>query len=193
MPLRYGTLSFMNALARLSAAALFLLLFAPAHAAGDSVSLSLFRAVRISDTSITLTFVSDRSSIATLIYAGSGERTVTLTDTIPQTDHLFTLDELNPSAAYNLTITADAGTATSSTYVVLLSPASIGPAGHSIMPAVQELDAHGTAVSSTLAASTTPAQSNQAPLAAAIAIIAVGYLGTQAYLFMKQRAQKGLR
>jgi hypothetical protein len=193
MPLRYGTLSFMHPLMRLSVVATFLLLAVPVHAAGESLSLSLFRAVRLSDTSITVSFVSNTSAIATLIYAGPGDRTVTLTDTIPQTDHLFTLDELNASAAYNLNITANAGAATSSTYIVLLSPASIGPAGQSIVPAVQELDGKGAVISSTLAASTTPAESNQAPLAAAIGVIALGYLGTQAYAFMRQRAQKGIR
>jgi hypothetical protein len=180
-------------LLRTAAAASCLLLALPAHAAGGDVTLSLFRAVRISDTSITLSFVSDTSAVATLIYAGSDERTVTLTDTIPQTDHLFTLDGLNPSAAYNLTITADAGGATSNTYVVLLSPASIGHTGQSIMPAVQELDAKGKVIASTLAGSTTPADSNQAPLAAGIAVVAVGYLFVQGYSFMKQRAQKGTR
>jgi hypothetical protein len=193
MPLRYGTLSSMHPLMRLSVVATFLLLAVPVHAAGESLSLSLFRAVRLSDTSITVSFVSNTSAIATLIYAGPGDRTVTLTDTIPQTDHLFTLDELNASAAYNLNITANAGAATSSTYIVLLSPASIGPAGQSIVPAVQELDGKGAVISSTLAASTTPAESNQAPLAAAIGVIALGYLGTQAYAFMRQRAQKGIR
>lgn len=186
----YGTLSLMFPLIRSTAVAACLLLALPVHAEGPDIALTLFRAVRIGDSGITLSFVTDTNSIATLVYAGPGDRTVTLTDTIPQTDHLFTLDELSPSAAYSLTITADAGDRTSHTYIVLLSPAAIGQPGESIVPSVQEMDSNGKILSSTLAASTTPVASGQAPLAAAIALVALGFIAVQLYSFMKKRAQK---
>jgi hypothetical protein len=170
---------------------LALVLAVPADAAGKDIALSLFRAVRISDTSITLSFVTDRSSIATLVYAGSSdERTVTLTDTVPQIDHLFTIDDLNPSAAYSFTITADAGGNTSDKYVVLLSPETIGPLGQSIIPSVQEINSQGKVVSSVIAASTTPDVPSQGPLAAGIALVAIGYGLWRAYSFMKQRSHR---
>lgn len=147
-------------MARALIAALFLsfLSLAPVHAqSGPQLQLSLIRAVRTSDTAITLSFKTPAPSIGQVLYSTADGSKFTLTDSAPQVDHLFTIDQLDPQHGYSFALSASAGSAQSDTYTVLLAPASIGAPGTSVMPRVQETDAAGNLVATTLAASSTPA------------------------------------
>lgn len=137
----------------------------PAFAAVNqgAIHINLVRAVRISDTSVTLSFMTTKSSIATMTYVAPGNATVTLTDSEPQTDHLFTIEELDPTAGYTFTIVATSGTDVSNKYVILISPQAIGPIGEGMMPAVQEVSPSGNLISATLQASTTPVRDSIVP------------------------------
>jgi hypothetical protein len=157
----------------------------PAQAA--DASLSLFRAVRISERSVTLSYVSSAPSIGTLAYAESGERSVTLSDAAPQVDHLFTIEDLEPSRAYSFAITDSKAP---DTYVILLSPQSVGEPGQSIMPSVQVRDENGKLVSAKLAASSTGSAPNTLPLGIGIVCIAFAFVGWLAYTGRSQKPER---
>lgn len=148
-------------MARALIAALFLSFLAfgtPAHAEnGTQLSLSLIRAVRVSDSSITLSFKTSAPSVGQVLYSATDGSKFTLTDSVPQTDHLFTIEQLDPKHGYSFTLSASARGAQSDVYTVLLAPESIGVPGTSFMPRVQETDSAGNTVSTMLAASSTPA------------------------------------
>lgn len=141
-------------------AALFVSIFAlstPAHAqSGTQFSLSLIRAVRLSDSSITLSFKTSAPALGQVLYSATDGSKFTLTDSIPQTDHLFTIEQLDRKHGYSFALSASAHETQSDTYTVLLAPESIGVPGTSLMPRVQETDSAGNIVSTTLAASSTP-------------------------------------
>lgn len=149
----------MDAMTRALIAAFFVLAFASgAHAQGpQQLSLSLIRAVRVSDTAITLSYRTDVPAIGQVIYSTADGSKFTLTDSAPQTDHLFTIDQLDSAHGYSFALSASAGDLETNTYTVLLAPQSIGVPGASMMPGVQETDAAGNVISTTLAASSTPA------------------------------------
>lgn len=129
------------------------------HAAtpNTNLTLSLLRAVRLSNTSITLSFKTDQETIGQLRYAQPGGSEIQLTDSAPQTDHLFTITELDPNHGYSFTLSASTNSAQSNDYVVLLAPNTIGQPGESIVPGVQIHEPDGSVISTTLTASTTPA------------------------------------
>lgn len=132
--------------------------FSTAHAAAQTpdVTLSLLRAVRLSNTSITLSFKTDTETIGQVRYAQPGGSEIQLTDSAPQTDHLFTITELDPSHGYSFTLSASSGHLASNDYVVLLAPSSIGNPGESIMPGAQVMADDGSVITTTLTASTAP-------------------------------------
>lgn len=129
-----------------------------AHAASSSetVTLSLFRAVRLSNTSITLSFKTDSETTGQVRYSQPGGSEIQLTDAAPQVDHLFTITELDPNHGYSFTISASTNNAQSDDYVVLLAPGTIGQPGESIVPAVQVMGSDGMVIQTMLAASATP-------------------------------------
>lgn len=146
-------------LCRLGVSLLLACVFAPlgvAHADGSNLSIEQVRAVRISDSSISLSFVTSDIATATVVYLVPGKETVTLTDSNAQRDHLFTVNELDPLKAYSFSITASNDGVTSNKYVVLLSPATIGDPGQSILPGVEVMDANGVLIAAVAPASTTP-------------------------------------
>ncbi len=163
------------------------LLAMPAHASEPTIELTLFRAVRISNDTIALSFITSREAIASVTYTGISERTISLTDTAPQVDHLFTIEDLNPSNAYSFSIIADQGGDTSNTYVVLLTPQSIGGPGASITPGVQMLDSSGKLVGAQLAASTTPLDTNLKPTIIGICIVAFGFGAWLIYSYLRKK------
>lgn len=148
-------------MARAFIAALFLSLLAfgmAAHAEnGTQLSLSLIRAVRLSDSSITLSFKTPAPAVGQILYSATDGTKFTLTDSVPQTDHLFTIEQLDSKHGYSFALSASARGAQSDTYTILLAPESIGTPGTSLMPRVQETDSSGNIISTTLAASSTPA------------------------------------
>ena len=129
-----------------------------AHAASSSetVSLSLFRAVRLSNTSITLSFKTDTETTGQVRYSQPGGSAIQLTDAAPQVDHLFTITELDPNHGYSFTLSASTNNAQSSDYVILLAPGTIGQPGESMVPAVQVIGSDGSVIRTMLAASATP-------------------------------------
>lgn len=129
-----------------------------AHAApsNESISLSLFRAVRLSNTSITLSFKTDSETTGQVRYSQPGGSEIQLTDAAPQVDHLFTITELDPNHGYSFTFSASTNSAQSNDYVILLAPGTIGQPGESIVPAVQVTGPDGSVVQTMLAASATP-------------------------------------
>lgn len=133
-----------------------------AHAAtpNTTLTLSLLRAVRLSNTSITLSFKTDQDTIGQLRYAQPGGSEIQLTDSAPQTDHLFTITELDPNHGYSFTLSASSNSEGSNDYVVLLAPSTIGQPGESIVPGAQVLGPNGSVISTTLTASTTPVDTN---------------------------------
>lgn len=131
---------------------------AHAHAQiAQPLSLSLIRAVRVSDTAITISYRTDAPSYGQIAYSTLDNSKFTLTDSAPQTDHLFTIDQLDPAHGYSFALSASAGTQESDTYTVLLAPGSIGLPGQSIMPGVVETDASGKVITTTLTSSSSPA------------------------------------
>jgi hypothetical protein len=173
--------------ASLTALLSVLLISFPTYASASDITLSLFRAVRLSETSISISFVTDTEAIGALTYSGAGERIITLTDVSPQIDHLFTVDELNPGSAYSFTITASHGTDTSYRHVVLISAEGIGEPGISIVPGVQMYDQNDKLVAAQLAASTTPIQQHTLPMLLGISTVAVAAAGWVAYTRFQQR------
>lgn len=167
--------------ARLACISLVLLsaLYAPAYAAGNT--LALFRAVRISDSTIALSFVTSQPSIGELSYTGSSDQHVTLTDADPQTDHLFTVENLDPKKAYSFSLSAGR----SSTYIVLLAPNDIGGPGESMRPEVKEKSADGSLTIVQDAASSSPMSPSTVPLGLGIALVSGGCVGW--FLYSRQR------
>ena len=158
----------------LLAALCFLGVGTQAHAAPaqGAVSLDLIRAVRVSDTSITLSFRTDEESIGSVEYASVLGEDRTLTDSVQQVDHVFTLDGLDPSHAYTFTLRAERGSDASYIYTVLLSPESIGGAGQSLMPQAQVTSDDGTIIATIAAASSTPAAPSHADGALILVLLA---------------------
>lgn len=122
----------------------------------NAVTLDLVRTVRISDTSITLSFRTNVESIGSVTYTSVLDEDRTLTDSVPQTDHVFTLTDLDPSHGYTFTLHATHGSDASYTYTVLLAPETIGEPGQSLMPEVKIASSDGTAVATIPTSSTTP-------------------------------------
>jgi hypothetical protein len=145
--------------ATLLAALCFLGLGTQAHAASaqGAVSVDLIRAVRVADTSVTLSFRTDEESIGSVEYASVLGEDRTLTDSVQQTDHVFTLDGLDPAHAYTFTLRAERGSDASYIYTILLAPEDIGATGQSLMPQVQVTSEDGTVIATIAAASSTPA------------------------------------
>ncbi len=144
----------------------------------DEVSLSIIRAVRISDSSITLSFKTNKPAIGIVRYTDSDGTDVTLTDSAAEANHLFTLTDLNPSRGYTFVLIAETDTAKSNTYTILLSPETVGPPGASILPGFQILDAKGVVIAATLTASSTTTDADGVPTwayVAGILIVALGY------------------
>ncbi len=128
---------------------------APARAADTSITITYVRAVRLSDSSITLSFLTDQASIGNVGYVAPDETEFTLTDSAPQNDHLFTIDDLDPKHPYSFRITATYESKGSNTYVVLLSPELIGTPGQSIMPGLQVLSPEGELIDAKLSGPST--------------------------------------
>ncbi len=151
----------------------------PAQAAPSSdVSLSLIRAIRISTSTVSLSFTTDIPAVGMLDYTAVDGSEITLTDSVPQVDHLFTVDELSSSHAYTFILTARADGAQSYHYLVTLSPEGIGAPGQGIMPAVSVATAGGDVVSAIPASSSTPsAARSPVPWWAFLFLIAVAGIG----------------
>lgn len=179
-------------MARALIAAFFLSFIIPfivsphAYAADSSLSLSLIRAVRISDTSISLSFKTDEEATASVAYTDADGSKLTLTDSVPQVDHLFTLNQLDPKHGYSFVLSARTESSASNIYTVLLAPESIGGPGARIVPGVQETTASGDIVATTLSASTTPTPITAVPwwVFAALFVLVVGWI-----LYGKYRSQ----
>jgi hypothetical protein len=163
------------------ALASFLLAALPVLASG--IELSYIRAIRVSDTTITISFLTDAPTIGSVQYTTGDDTRMTLTDSEPQIDHLFTIDELDPKHGYSFTLTASQGGVESNTYMVLLAPETIGPPGQSILPSTRVLTPQGALVASTLSASTTPAPMSASVepllLLAIVAVAACVIVGTR--------------
>lgn len=128
-----------------------------AHAATSSaLELMRVRAIRVTDDTISLSFMTSESAVGSVVYTDTDSSTITLTDAEPQVDHLYTIDRLDPKHGYTFTLSATSRANLSNKYVVSLSPETIGQPGASIVPLVQEVTPNGEVVASTLAASTTP-------------------------------------
>lgn len=184
-------------MARALTAAFFLSIFAlsaPAHAQnGTQLSLSLIRAVRLSDTSITISFKTSAPAIGQVLYSATDGSKFTLTDSVPQTDHLFTIEQLDRKHGYSFALSANGRGTQSDTYMVLLSPESIGVPGTSLMPRVQETDATGNIVSIILAASSTPAPTRSiVPWWAFVLFFVLIVGGWMAYKALRHRLVKPL-
>lgn len=151
--------------------------------ASSGTELSYIRAIRVSDTTITISFLTDAPTVGSVQYTTGDDTRMTLTDSEPQIDHLFTIDELDPKHGYRFTLTASEGSAQSNTYLVLLAPETIGPPGQSILPSTQVLTPQGALVASTLSASTTPAPMGTGVepllLLAVVAVAACVIMGTR--------------
>lgn len=156
-----------------------------AHAEDTALTLSLFRAVRISDSSITLSFKTSEAATGSVAYTEVDGSKLTLTDSVPQVDHLFTVTQLDPKHGYSFVLTASVGSTTAHLYTVLLAPESIGPSGARIIPGVQETTASGNIVSTSLSTSSVPGPTK--PIApwwafALLGIVAVvGSIGYEGY------------
>lgn len=169
--------------------ALFLSAFvlgASAHAQnGTHLSLSLIRAVRLSDTSITISFKTPVPAAGRVLYSTIDGSKFTLTDSAPQTDHLFTVTQLDPKHGYSFILSANGGSMQSDTYTVLLAPESIGVPGSSVMPRVQETDSAGNIISITSAASSTPVPTESIVpwwvFAAFFVLLVAGWVGYRIY------------
>ena len=145
----------------LAAFLLALLVLGGAHSVrAQSIDLTLIRAVRVSDTSLTLSFKTEDPAVGEVTYAQLDGSRVQLTDSSPQVDHLFVLNQLDPGHGYSFALSARDGAAKSDTYTVLLSPDTIGEPGTSLMPGVRVTNAAGAIIATTLAASSAPATSD---------------------------------
>lgn len=131
---------------------------AQAASAADvpDVSISRIRAIHISSSTISLSFVTNVPAVGKIDYTAFDGSEITLTDSAAQVDHLFTVDDLSSSHAYTFILTARKGDAKSLHYLVTLSPEGIGPLGQGILPAVSVVSAEGAAVATIPASSTTP-------------------------------------
>lgn len=158
-----------------------------AHAADTDpgITLSYIRAVRVSSTSLTLSFKTNEESIGQVTYAQQDSSSIQLTDSSPQTDHLFTMTELSPAHGYSFTLAASTDAHHSNSYVVLLAPESVGVTGQSIVPAVQVLTPSGDVVSSIpSASSTSPSPKPFAPwwaFAILFVLVVGGWIGNTVY------------
>jgi hypothetical protein len=186
---------FLNRAARSAAAILFVLTtpFAAYAATASSTSqapltLSIIRAIRISDSTISLTFKTNVSAVGILRYTTTDGGDITLTDSAPEVDHLFTIDTLDPRHGYTFIMKADTGKDSSNTYNVLLAPDSIGPVGASEMPGFQVTNEKGTVIASTLSASSTSTQTGSIPLWAYVTLIGVVAVGYGIYRFMTRNS-----
>jgi hypothetical protein len=124
----------------------------------DALPLTDIRAIRISDSTITFSFNTARDAVGTIQFFDTDGASVTLSDSEPQSSHLFTIDSLDPEHGYTFKLSASDDETHSFTYSILLSPAGIGPLGQSIIPGMQILDREGTLLASTLVASTSPVE-----------------------------------
>lgn len=149
--MRSGTIVLITGLAVFLGTAL------PSYAA--SLDLSLIRAIRVTNDTISLSFKTPEKAVGQVVYMDSDSSTITLSDAEPQIDHLYTIDSLEPKRGYTFTLSATSRANVSNKYVVLLSPETIGAPGSSIVPVVQITTPQGAILSSTLAASTTPVDS----------------------------------
>lgn len=129
-------------------------------AASPEVSLSRIRAVRISTSTISLSFVTNIPAVGKLDYVAFDGSEITLTDSAAQVDHLFTVDELSSTHDYSFVLTARKGDVASYQYVVSLSPESIGNLGQSLMPAVRVTQGDGTVIATVPVSTTTPASAS---------------------------------
>ncbi|MDB4992362.1 MAG: hypothetical protein JWL75_607 [Parcubacteria group bacterium] len=148
----------------LSVLALILIISIPfgAQAAGSqkTLGISIIRAVRLSDTTVTLSYRTSEPAVGILRYTTTDGGDVTLTDSAPEVDHLFTIQSLDPKHGYSFILKAETvNDVLSNTFTVLLSPETIGAVGASILPGYQTTDANGAVISNTPTASTTPVES----------------------------------
>lgn len=128
---------------------------AAARAADTSITLSYIRAIRVSDSVITLSFLTNQASIGNVGYLAPDETEFTLTDSVLQHDHLFTIDGLDPKHPYSFRLTASSDAKGSNTYVVLLAPELIGTPGQSIMPGFQVVSPEGEVIDAQLSGPST--------------------------------------
>lgn len=140
------------------------------------IELSLIRVVRVATTSITISYTTDRSSTGMVRYTAEDGEVITLTDSVPQTDHLFTIDQLDPAHGYTFVLSAEDDSAASNKYSTLLAPESIGEPGQSLVPPVDEYSVDGTKVASSLGTSTAPSSADGPP-AWIFALTAFGVIG----------------
>lgn len=177
--------------ALLAAFSFFFLTALPALAQGNTLTLTLVRAVRVSDTAITLSFKTNEPSIGEVAYTDVDGSKFTLTDSVPQTDHLFTINQLDPKNGYSFVLTASSGDDASDTYTVLLSPESIGVPGTSLFPSVAVTDKVGNVVTTTPQASSTVAGNKTiVPWWAFVALAVLLLAGRIVYARNSQRIQQ---
>jgi hypothetical protein len=180
------------------ASATFALLFVlsipgAAHAAGTTqtpITLSIVRAVRISTTTLTLSFKTSTSAVGILRYTTADGGDLTLTDSVPEVDHLFTIQSLDPAHGYTFILRAENTSNSSNTYNVLLSLETLGPVGASELPGVQEIDAQGTVIANTITSSSTQTNGGGVPLWAYLLLIFVAAAGYGIYIYMQRMQPK---
>lgn len=161
-----------------------------AGAATRAIDISIIRAVRLSDTTITLSYKTSEPAVGILRYTTNDGGDVTLTDSAPEADHLFTIQSLDAKHGYTFILKAEnVSDVLSNTYTVLLSPETIGAVGASIQPAYQITDANGAVISSVPTASSSPVESGLIPIEAYVGLILLFAIGYGGYRFMNHKKE----
>ncbi|MEO6536943.1 MAG: hypothetical protein ABIT47_04575 [Candidatus Paceibacterota bacterium] len=102
--------------------------------APPSITISDIQVVRASPTSITISYTTSMESVGRITYTTPDGATVTLTDSHPQTQHLFIITGLVPSYTYTFILAANQSIQYSTGYQITLSLQSIGEPGKGTTP-----------------------------------------------------------